>query len=231
MKINDLLENTGPSGNSRDTTHRESLGGEKAPQVLYDGKWGVLERESSDRYRWKDDQHSILLDFMPMHGKMSMLFEKNGRQMSPKEIRYYREDHPVLRKIFYRYEAEAAKNPRISMILISYPYSCSMRWRNMGYPEIEKYIMNEPEMAVLYAEFVIKGRWPEAEDSIATNPHSAFTYAAYVLGKRWPKAEPVIMTDKQSWKLYLEWMSHYGHDPADIDDEYIDDEDIDDEYT
>jgi hypothetical protein len=64
--------------------------------------------------------------------------------------------------------------------------------------------LTEPYWALLYAEYVIRGRWPEAEPVIATDPMSAYYYSKSVLKGRWPEGEPAIAKDPDYSILYLE---------------------------
>jgi len=61
------------------------------------------------------------------------------------------------------------------------------------WPEAEKHIKRCPDIAYLYAKFVIKDRWPEAERYIKQCPSSARKYAKYVLKAPWKSAEKTIM--------------------------------------
>lgn len=73
------------------------------------------------------------------------------------------------------------------------------------WPEVEKFLKSDPEVAVNYASYVLKpnqdklkpknqdGRFPEAEPFIMLDAAAAIRYAYEVLGRRWPEAEPEIM--------------------------------------
>lgn len=61
------------------------------------------------------------------------------------------------------------------------------------WPEAEKHIKRCPEIAYLYAKFVIKDRWLEAERYIKKCPSSARKYAKYILKARWKSAEKTIL--------------------------------------
>jgi hypothetical protein len=61
------------------------------------------------------------------------------------------------------------------------------------WPELEKIVINDPDLAYRYAMFNIDGRWPEAEPTIMKDAESAYYYATNVLQKRWPEAEKVIL--------------------------------------
>jgi len=68
-------------------------------------------------------------------------------------------------------------------------------------PSLEPTLMKDPELAVAYAEQVIKGRWPEAEPIIRKNPEWAYRYAEQVIKGRWPGAESIIMKEP-AWAYY-----------------------------
>ena len=70
------------------------------------------------------------------------------------------------------------------------------------WPEAEKHIKRCPEIAYLYAKFVIKDRWPEAERYIKKCPSSARRYAKYVLKASWKSAEKTIMDFGKTYYSY-----------------------------
>jgi len=70
------------------------------------------------------------------------------------------------------------------------------------WPEAEKHIKRCPEIAYLYAKFVIKDRWPEAERYIKKCPDSARRYAKYVLKAPWKSAEKTIMDFGKTYYSY-----------------------------
>ena len=70
------------------------------------------------------------------------------------------------------------------------------------WPEAEPYIMQDPHVLIAYAQKVIKGRWVDAEQYIVKSPRSAVWYAKDIIGGRWPEAEPYIMKDPQVAETY-----------------------------
>lgn len=60
----------------------------------------------------------------------------------------------------------------------------------------------KPEAAVLYADWVIRGRWRAAEPIIMQDPESAARYAEAVIRHRWKEAEPVIMQSAKAASIY-----------------------------
>ena len=69
-------------------------------------------------------------------------------------------------------------------------------------PDLEPYIMKDPESAYYYAKNILEKRWAEAEPHIMQNPTWAYAYARNILKKRWPEAEPYIQKDPEWWKEY-----------------------------
>ena len=63
--------------------------------------------------------------------------------------------------------------------------------------------LRHPYLALLYAEWVIKGRWPEAEAVIAKDPMAAYYYAEAVLKGRFPEGEATIAKDPDYSTLYI----------------------------
>ena len=63
--------------------------------------------------------------------------------------------------------------------------------------------LTHPYSALLYAEYVIKGRWPEGEPAIATDPMSAYDYSQFVLKGRFPEGERAIATSPNYSIIYL----------------------------
>lgn len=70
------------------------------------------------------------------------------------------------------------------------------------WPEAEKYIKKCPEIAYLYAKFVVKDKWPEAERYIKTDSSAARKYAKYVLKRRWKSAEKTIIDFGKTYRSY-----------------------------
>lgn len=64
-------------------------------------------------------------------------------------------------------------------------------------PEFEPFLIQNPESAAQYANFVIKASWPEAEDSISTDANASYNYALNSIRARWEKGENVISTNPQ----------------------------------
>ena len=60
------------------------------------------------------------------------------------------------------------------------------------FPELEPDIIQDVNIAYLYAKNVIKGRWYEAEPTIMQSPLYTCIYARDVIKGRWPEGEPII---------------------------------------
>ena len=123
--------------------------------------------------------------------------DARDRPIDEKTMEHFKVQHPVISKLFNRYEAEllSARNP---YRLADYAKTViGGRW-----PEAEPVIMKDPDACVYYAGDVINGRWPEAEPVIMKDPAIAVKYAYSVIRGRWPEAEPVIMKDADAASTY-----------------------------
>jgi lambda repressor-like predicted transcriptional regulator len=63
--------------------------------------------------------------------------------------------------------------------------------------KLEHVWAQDPELALQYAEFVIKKPWPPGEAAIASSARSAFQYAQGVIDKPWPPGEAAIASSAE----------------------------------
>jgi hypothetical protein len=63
------------------------------------------------------------------------------------------------------------------------------------WPEAEPKILKNPNLAQIYAFYIIKGRWPEAEEIISRNSSVAYYYAKNVIKGRFPEGEAAIASN------------------------------------
>jgi len=120
-------------------------------------------------------------------GELQMM-DSRDRPIEYEKLKYFRNEHPVLKKLFKKIESQYLKDPKLAL-----QYAKEVirgRW-----PEVEDAIATDPVSASQYAREVIKGRWPKAEEVIAKDPTSAFSYVTEVIKGRWPKAEATIAKD------------------------------------
>ena len=61
------------------------------------------------------------------------------------------------------------------------------RWSDIGKPEVEQTILQNPNILFDYAYYVVEGRWPEAEPILIKTPHRAAWYAAMLLKHKFPE--------------------------------------------
>ncbi|MFT3996009.1 MAG: AAA family ATPase [Asticcacaulis sp.] len=74
------------------------------------------------------------------------------------------------------------------------------------WPEAEPLIAaGSADLALFYAQTIIKGPWPEGERAILTDGSCAQQYATRVLRSRWPVAEPIILSDARAAMYYAWW--------------------------
>ena len=139
-------------------------------------------------YIWRDKDGSKY----QFHFPETQFTDSRDIELSPETIKYFRTQHPVLKKLFAKEEKEIAKDPGFA-----YRYANAViRGR---FPEGEAVIAKEPEWAYPYARDVIEGRWPEAEAFIAKDPWLAYRYAQYIIRGRFPnKVEAFIAKDPLS---------------------------------
>lgn len=75
-------------------------------------------------------------------------------------------------------------------------------------PKLEQKILKDLNVAIMYAQGVIKGRWPELEQKLLKNPVPAgFPYVAIIYTKcvikgRWPELENFIISKNASWAAF-----------------------------
>jgi len=163
-------------------------------------------------YIWRDAQEGGAK--YQFHFDSRQFMDAQDRPISTDKLNYFRNEHPIIKKLFSMKEKEIAKDPKLA-----YEYAENIikgRWPE-GEPEIAKdhywayeyaeniikgrwkegepAIAKDPELAYNYAEIVIEGRFPEGEPAIAKDPDSAYNYARYIIKGRWPEAEPAIASD------------------------------------
>ena len=66
---------------------------------------------------------------------------------------------------------------------VSYAAAVGLRWKDMGKPEVELLIRQDPDASEQYARLVIKGRWEEAEEVIRSRSRSLGRYLTFL--KSW----------------------------------------------
>ncbi len=76
--------------------------------------------------------------------------------------------------------------------------------------EQESNIAKFPRDALRYAVHVIHGRFPEGEPTIASNAYTAFEYAKKVIKGRFPEGEPAILADLFYKKLYINFLKQHN---------------------
>lgn len=135
-----------------------------------------------------DDEDEDYIDDEDFDATDHIAFEfkdSSDDNIKPAKLKYFRTEHPVLKKLF------AEQEDNIAQSIASDWYQKHIvggRW-----PALEKNIINDAEESYLYAKNVIKGRWPEAEPTIAKDRDCNVRYARNIIGDRWPEAEPYII--------------------------------------
>lgn len=140
------------------------------------------------------------------HFPSIQFMDENDKKIKPDLGSYFRNKHPILKKVFAKGEEDIKLAP-----YGSYLYATGViggRW-----PEAEEMIKQDPKYAYLYAKDVIKGRWPEAEEVIKKDPLAAKRYARTVIDRGWAKAKEVLKRDSDTWDLYKRYFDLDIYDP------------------
>ena len=240
--IDDILK---PELGRDDTVLGQSFPVVDDSRVLYNGPLGQLAipetQEASCELgkgtRWCTAGSNSHFDGYNKEGNLYIWRDRNGKKyqfhfetiqiknardqnLSTEEKKYFRLEHPVLKKLFQAKEKEILKQPANKImeyikamiegpwpeaeeIISDHPDSAvdyarvilGKRWR-----KAEEKILTKPRLAYIYARDVIKGPWPEAEEIISDHPDLAIDYAIRFLGKRLRKAEEKILTGP-TWSL------------------------------
>ena len=208
----------------KEIKREEQIKAKKESEILYDGElgklivpktehascfWGRGTRwctASTDSQNYFDhyNQKGPLYIWLGADGSKYQFHFESRQFMDERDIsldssvmNQLRTKHPVISKLFKKYEDQLLKSKNVSDI---YDYARSVikgRW-----PEAEPYILRSPSAAYGYAKDVIKGRWPEAESYIMKDPESAYMYAVEVIKGRWPEAEPLIIKAPDVASMY-----------------------------
>jgi len=147
-------------------------------------------------YIWKDKSGAKY----QFHFESGQFMNAQDQNIPRELLMQWRETHPVISKLFKKYEKEIIDSRNALTIFQYARYVIKDRW-----PEAEPIMMKDAYDAYLYAEMVIKRRWPEAEPIIMQELEHAYQYARDVIKGRWLEAEPYIMKNPK-------WAFWYAHD-------------------
>ena len=72
--------------------------------------------------------------------------------------------------------------------------------------DVEEFLLEDAyteELIILYALYVIEGRWPEGEQRLLNNDYGEYIikYARQVIQDRWPEAEEVLLEQRRPTDL------------------------------
>jgi len=120
---------------------------------------------------------------------------------------------PIVYHLYHKALKEKRRCPELESYIIKEP-EVAYRYayyvmKGERWPDAEQYIMQDPEAAVLYTMHVIKGPWPELEPIIMRDPARAYWYAYYILKRRWPEAEPYISKSPKWSRAYAARFKDY----------------------
>ena len=155
-------------------------------------KWCTAAKSDSDNlfthyadqgplYIWRDKDGSKY----QFHFPSTQFMDSRDRRISTETIKYFRTQHPVLKKLFAMGEKEIAKDPELA-------HSYALNIIKGRWPEGEAAIAKDPRWSYEYARHVIRGRFPEGEAAIAKSPAFSYEYARYVIKGRFPEGEAAI---------------------------------------
>ena len=159
-------------------------------------KWCTAGRENNQfsyyssegpLYIWRDRSGAKY----QFHFPTGEFMDSRNRPIDQKLFNSFRDEHPVLSRLFKKEEKEVLKDPTMAS-----EYADDVLGR--PWPEAELAIAQDPAAAYNYAFKVLFGPWPEAEPVIARDPTYAYHYAHQVLGRPWPEGEPAILRSAQA---------------------------------
>ena len=150
----------------------------------------------AELYIWHDKSgRKYQFQFGPDIEDIQFKNQKNRPINRTETLQYFRNEHPVLKKLF------ASKEPAFAQDAESAFYYAKEVIIDR-FPKGEPVIAQNPELAYQYAKEVIQGRFPEGEPVIAQDAEAAYWYAVNIIEGRWPEAEPVIAKDPRQAYLY-----------------------------
>jgi len=134
-------------------------------------------------YRWQIGKITIYEPILKQSAKYSFLYAKSMKS------RYSGFIPPV--------EDAVTKSAR-------YSYDWAMEILNKKpFPKGEDVIAKSPKYAMMYAWYVIEGKWPKGEDAIAKDATQSLRYAMFVLGGRFEKGEENMKKSRMIYNDYL----------------------------
>jgi len=133
------------------------------------------------------------------HFESAQFMDENDEQIESDLFRYFRNEHPVLKKLFAKGEEVIAQDPK-------WAYSYALDVIKGEFLAGEAAIAQDPEWAYYYARDVIKvlggrNRFPAGEEAIAQDLQLAYSYARDVIEGRFPEGEAAIAQDPE-WAYY-----------------------------
>ena len=169
-------------------------------------------------YVWKDKNG----EKYQIHFESDQVMDDKDHRVSDELLSYFRNDHPVLSKLFdenakavaadpdkaFKHAKDTIKGrfPQGEKAIASRPYDLSYWYAKDiikgRFPAAERAIAKDPPSAYRYARDIIHGRFPEGEKSIASNPESAYKYAKDIIKGRFPEGESMLKRDPKWWALY-----------------------------
>ena len=151
--------------------------------------------------RWKAAEHLIALDVDAWEEYLNFL-----RTKDKKTLVAACKSNAVFAMWYAENVAKGEWKPGEKAILKGEDWTAFYYARAMGrrWGPAEKKILAEKDVVTCfdYADQVIKGRWPEAEKFIIKNPDFALLYANNFFGGKWEEYEKSIINDTERCYLY-----------------------------
>ena len=130
--------------------------------------------------------------------------DSKDRYIPKKQLKYFSNEHPVLKKMF---DLEAKKlikkvggEDKLSVNDLD---NFSRTTGKKSFPsEIINMIAKSPKLSFQYAADIIKGRFPEGEEAIAKSTVYAYEYSDEIIKRRFPLGEKAIAKDPQTAHYY-----------------------------
>jgi hypothetical protein len=153
--------------------------------------------EKGPLYVWRDKSG----DKYQFHFETRQFMDSRDNPISRDQLTYFRTKHPVISKLFKKYEQLCLTDP-----ILTYNYIKDViegRWI-----EAEPIIASKPNLAFMYSRDVMRRPWVDGEKAIATVPEYAYHYAKDIIRGRFIEGEKAIASNPtyafQYKKLYGE---------------------------
>lgn len=148
-------------------------------------------------------------DKYQFHWEIKQFMDSSDRPISIDKMNYFRKQHPVLSKLFNKFETDMTSEMKYSPGIMKYIDTyIKDRW-----PEVESKLLDVAsyEELVKYAINYIKKPWPEFEKKVleynswnteSFNIHSLYEYVIRLKNKEWPVIEHIALQHAEWARIY-----------------------------